>query len=261
MSTDADSAARNSRRQLQQELLRRARAGTVRRATAEPTAGERAGQAGHAPQDTDRSGTTAPSGATAPSGTAATQAESAGSVPLSRAQRRMWLMERLGGAGDSYHVPFATRVRGPFDVAAFATALTRLVARHAILRTRYTERGGEPCQEVLPTPRTVPVHVVDTGATQAPELLRRETARPFDLAAGDAVRALVLRHGPQDHTLLLTFHHIAMDGASLETVATELAVLYTAATDGTSPHPSPQRRSTPTTRAASTTTCPASKRN
>ncbi|WP_405525903.1 condensation domain-containing protein [Streptomyces avidinii] len=237
MSTDADSAARNSRRQLQQELLRRARAGTARRATAEPTAGERAGQAGHAPQDTDRSGTTAPSGATAPSGTAATQTESAGSVPLSRAQRRMWLMERLGGAGDSYHVPFATRVRGPFDVAAFATALTRLVARHAILRTRYTERGGEPCQEVLPTPRTVPVHVVDTDATQAPELLRRETARPFDLAAGDAVRALVLRHGPQDHTLLLTFHHIAMDGASLETVATELAVLYTAATDRTSPHP------------------------
>lgn len=148
----------------------------------------------------------------------------------------MWLMERLGGAGDSYHVPFATRVRGPFDVAAFATALTRLVARHGILRTRYAERAGEPHQEVLPTPRTVPVHVVDAGPTDAPDLLRRESARPFDLAAGDAVRALVLRHGPQDHTVLLTFHHIAVDGASLETVATELAVLYTAATDGTGRH-------------------------
>ncbi|MEU2450879.1 condensation domain-containing protein [Streptomyces sp. NPDC012765] len=223
MPTDADSAARNRRQQLQQELLRRARAGTARRAPAEPARGASAGPDGPAPQDT------------APSGTTDTAAQ-AGGVPLSRAQRRMWLMERLGGAGDSYHVPFATRVRGPFDVAAFATALTRLVARHAILRTRYTERAGEPCQEVLPTPRTVPVHVVDTDAADAPGLLRRETARPFDLAAGDAVRALVLRHGPQDHTVLLTFHHIAVDGASLETVAAELAVLYSAAVDGSGGH-------------------------
>ncbi|MFI7354021.1 condensation domain-containing protein [Streptomyces avidinii] len=233
MSTDADSVAGERRQQLQQELLRRARAGTGRRATAGPTAGARAGQDGHAPRDTAHPGTTAESGTTAETDTTLPRA---GRVPLSRAQRRMWLMERLGGAGDSYHVPFATRVRGPFDVAAFATALTRLVARHAILRTRYTEHEGEPCQEVLPTPRTVPVHVVDTRATEARELLRRETARPFDLAAGDAVRALVLRHGPQDHTLLLTFHHIAVDGASLETVATELAVLYAEATDGRSGH-------------------------
>ncbi|OKK21746.1 non-ribosomal peptide synthetase/polyketide synthase [Streptomyces sp. CB00455] len=216
MSTDADSAARERQQHLQRELLRRARAKNARRVTAEP-----AGATGPVPRDTGHASGTAPQDT---------------SVPLSRAQRRMWLMERLGGAGDSYHVPFATRVRGPFDVAAFTGALTSLVARHGILRTRYTERAGEPCQEVLPAPRTVPVPVVDTDATHAPGLLRRESARPFDLTAGEAVRALVLRHGPQDHTLLLTFHHIAVDGASLETVAAELAVLYTAATDGTGRH-------------------------
>ncbi|MFJ6050536.1 condensation domain-containing protein [Streptomyces sp. NPDC092307] len=218
MSTDTDSAAGSRKEQLQQELLRRARAGKARRTTDGPTGAAGAVDDGRAAQDTAES--------------AATARPAAGVVPLSRAQRRMWLMERLGGAGDSYHVPFATRVRGPFDVAALATALTRLVARHAILRTRYTERDGEPHQEVLPTPRTIPVHVVDTDPANAPGLLRRETARPFDLAAGDAVRALVLRHGPEDHTLLLTFHHIAVDGASLETVADELAVLYAEATDG-----------------------------
>ncbi|WP_392892791.1 condensation domain-containing protein [Streptomyces sp. LN699] len=214
MSTDADSAARERQQHLQRELLRRARSGTARRVTAEPTAGA----GGPVPKDTGHASGTGPQ---------------EGSIPLSRAQRRMWLMERLGGAGDSYHVPFATRVRGPFDVAAFTGALTSLVARHGILRTRYTERAGEPCQEVLPAPRTVPVPVVEADATHAPGLLRRESARPFDLTAGEAVRALVLRHGPQDHTVLLTFHHIAVDGGSLETVAGELAVLYAAATDGT----------------------------
>ncbi|MEU5540473.1 condensation domain-containing protein, partial [Streptomyces sp. NPDC020362] len=175
---------------------------------------------GHAPHDTHESDT----------------APQRGRLPLSRAQRRMWLMERLGGAGDSYHVPFATRVRGPFDPAAFSTALTSLVARHGILRTRYADHDGEPHQEVLPAPQTVPVPVVDTAATHAPALLQREATRPFDLTAGEAVRALVLRHGPQDHTVLLTFHHIAVDGGSLETVAAELAALYTAATDGTGRH-------------------------
>ncbi|MFJ3234665.1 condensation domain-containing protein [Streptomyces sp. NPDC086787] len=224
MSTDADSAARDRQQQLQRELLRRARAGTTRPVTTEPGTGPTAEEGGHTPRYT------------AHSGTAPQAARQSGGAPLSRAQRRMWLMERLGGAGDSYHVPFATRVRGPFDVTAFATALTSLVARHTILRTRYAEREGEPCQEVLPAPRTIPVPVVDTEVAHAPGLLRRESARPFDLAAGEAVRALVLRHGPRDHTLLLTFHHIAVDGGSLETVAAELSVLYTAATDGTNRH-------------------------
>ncbi|MFE2140428.1 condensation domain-containing protein [Streptomyces sp. NPDC059456] len=224
MSTDTDSAAHDRRDRLQRELLRRARAGTAHRAKAEPSAatgadtgvGRHDGHVGHdAPRDA--------------------VAHAAG-VPLSRAQRRMWLMERLGGAGDSYHVPFATRLRGPLDVAAFASALTSLVARHGILRTRYLERDGEPRQEVLPVPPTVPVHVADADPAHTPELLRRETARPFDLAAGDSVRALVLRHGPQDHTLLLTFHHIAVDGASLETVAGELAVLYAEYAGEAGPH-------------------------
>ncbi|MFF6995411.1 condensation domain-containing protein [Streptomyces sp. NPDC008313] len=222
MSTDADSTARPRQRELQRELLRRARAraGAARRTTATTSAGAGTGtgtvegDSGHVPE-----GATPPDRGTRP-----------GRLPLSRAQRRMWLTERLGGAGDSYHVPFATRVRGPFDPAAFAAALTALVTRHEILRTRYAERDGEPCQEVLPAPRIVPVPVVDADAAHAAELLGREAARPFDLAAGEAVRALVLRHGSHDHTVLLTFHHIAVDGGSLPTVAAELAALHTAAT-------------------------------
>ncbi|MEU6478083.1 condensation domain-containing protein [Streptomyces sp. NPDC047017] len=224
MPTDADPSARTEQQRLQRELLRRARAGAARPTTAAAAPGASPAGPGTdtAPADMAASDTLAP-------GTARPHAR----FPLSRAQRRMWLMERLGGAGDSYHVPFATRVRGPFDPAAFATALTALVARHGILRTRYADQDGEPCQEVLPAPASVPVPVADTAAPDLAAALRREAARTFDLAAGEAVRALVLRHGPQDHTVVLTFHHIAIDGGSLETVAAELAALYTAATGGT----------------------------
>lgn len=154
-----------------------------------------------------------------------------GPAPLSHAQQRMWLMDRLGQGGALYNVPVATRLRGPLDLDALATALTGLAARHEVLRTRYGRRDGQPYQEVMAT-APVAVPVVEATPDRTAELLRAEAARPFDLAAGPMLRALTVRHGAQDHTLLLTLHHIAVDGGSLPVVAEELAVLYTAALAG-----------------------------
>ncbi|MEU1280242.1 condensation domain-containing protein [Streptomyces sp. NPDC005805] len=155
-----------------------------------------------------------------------------GRAPLSRAQRRMWLLDRLGGAGDSYSVPFATRVRGELDPEALGTALGTLVERHGALRTRFGQEDGEPFQETLPAPGRIAPVVTACDAQEAPGLLAEEAGRPFDLAAGALPRLLVLRHGERDHTVLVTFHHITIDGGSLETVAAELAALYAAAAGG-----------------------------
>lgn len=159
-------------------------------------------------------------------------------APLSHAQRRMWLMDRLGQGGSLYSVPFATRLRGPLDIDALAAALTGLVRRHHILRTRYGQRGDEAYQEVLAAPDAMDVVVVESD-DDGMRVLTEEARRPFDLSAGPLPRALVVRHGPQDHTALLTFHHIAIDGGSLETVADELSQLYAAAVDGR-PHTQPE---------------------
>ncbi|MDH6130729.1 nucleoside-diphosphate-sugar epimerase [Kitasatospora sp. MAA4] len=154
-----------------------------------------------------------------------------GPAPLSHAQRRMWLMDRLGQGGALYNVPVATRLRGPLDLAALATALGALTERHRILRTRYGQRGDEPYQEVLDsTPVAVPV--LAAGPEETAALLAAEASRPFDLATGPMLRAVALRHGPQDHTLLLTLHHIAVDGGSLPVALEELAALYAAALAG-----------------------------
>ncbi|MFI5531917.1 condensation domain-containing protein [Kitasatospora sp. NPDC051853] len=158
----------------------------------------------------------------------------AGPAPLSHAQHRMWLMDRLGQGGALYNVPVAARLRGPLDTEALTAALTALTERHAILRTRYVRPSGDggtaPYQEVLPT-APVPVEIRPAEASAA--LLRAEASRPFDLENGPVLRALVLRHGPEDHTLLLTVHHIAVDGSSLPVLTTDLAALYAAARTGT----------------------------
>ncbi|OEJ43143.1 non-ribosomal peptide synthetase/polyketide synthase [Streptomyces agglomeratus] len=190
---------------LQEELLRRARARAAGRSTAPWPTGHR----------------------------------SQGPAPLSHAQRRMWLMDRLGHADASYSVPFATRLRGRLDIDALRTALTALVGRHEILRTRYGQRDGEPFQEALPAPDAIEVRMVEADPGRAEGLLTEEARRPFDLSAGPLPRLLVVRHGAEDHTVLLTFHHIAVDGASLEIIARELTQLYTAVRRGTHPELSP----------------------
>ncbi|KJK59367.1 condensation domain-containing protein [Saccharothrix sp. ST-888] len=153
-----------------------------------------------------------------------------GRAPLSHAQQRMWLMDRLGQGGARYNVPVATRLRGPLDLGALADALTALTGRHPVLRTRYGRLGDEPYQEPLPL-APVPVPVVTAAPDRAAALLRAEAARPFDLATGPVLRALALRHASDDHTVLLTLHHIAVDGGSLPLVAAELATRYAAALD------------------------------
>ncbi|WP_455403084.1 condensation domain-containing protein, partial [Streptomyces bambusae] len=55
--------------------------------------------------------------------------------------------------------------------------------------------------------------------------------------------ALHVRHAPDDHTLLLTFHHIAVDGGSLEVLARELGERYgaeLAGRDGEPEQPAPR---------------------
>ncbi|WP_433544121.1 condensation domain-containing protein (plasmid) [Streptomyces sp. CA-294286] len=196
---------------LQQELLRRARSRTAPRPAAPAPAGT----------DPD-----------------AGSGSDTGRAPLSHAQRRMWLMDRLGHRDGAYSVPFATRLSGPLDLDALGEALSALVARHTILRTRYGVHDDVPYQETLPALDTYPVRVVDTDTVGGPgydDLLTAEARLPFDLSAGPLPRALVLRHGPEDHTVLLTLHHISVDGHSLETVADELSALYAHATGASAP--------------------------
>ncbi|MGH9945124.1 MAG: non-ribosomal peptide synthetase, partial [Pyrinomonadaceae bacterium] len=61
-------------------------------------------------------------------------------------------------------------------------------------------------------------------------LLEEEARRPFDLGTGTLLRALLLRLDETEHVLLLTIHHIACDGWSIQILRRELATLYNAFT-------------------------------
>lgn len=146
-------------------------------------------------------------------------------LPLSFAQRRMWVLDQLRPGGTEYLLPMVFRLRGELSAATMENALTELVRRHAILRTRYAvDAEGEPVQVVLEDP-AVEFAVVPADESTVDALVAAESVRPFDLAEGPVVRARLFRLAPQDHVLAIVAHHIAADGWSGSLLARDLADL------------------------------------
>ncbi|MEU7788012.1 non-ribosomal peptide synthase/polyketide synthase [Amycolatopsis sp. NPDC049159] len=146
-------------------------------------------------------------------------------LPLSSAQRRLWFLSRLRPDDPEYNSAFALRLTGALDVAALATALTALVARHEPLRTTFAEVDGEPVQRIEP-PYEVVLPVVDVDPGDLDAVLRAEYAKPFDLGRGPLLRALLAKLGTDEHVLLVSVHHITTDGASMGVLTSDLGVLY-----------------------------------
>ena len=149
-------------------------------------------------------------------------------IPLSLAQETLWFIDQLTPGRSTYNAPMAYQLRGPLDVAGLRHSLSAVVARHAVLRTRYPQLNGAGVQVVDP-PAEVHLPVVDLAQLPADRRwseVRRHVAaltRPaFDLARGPMVRALLMVLGEQDHLLQLTLHHISIDGPSTAIFIREL---------------------------------------
>jgi amino acid adenylation domain-containing protein len=157
-------------------------------------------------------------------------------LPLSFAQQRLWLIDRLDArAGAAYHMPACLQLRGTLDREALQSALTRIVARHEALRTCFVEIDGQPWQQIAPADLGFALPLRDLSAIDSDarepvidELLREHAQQPFDLARGPLIRGQLLRLADDDHLLLLTQHHIISDGWSVGVLLDELSTLYRA---------------------------------
>ncbi|MEU3571816.1 amino acid adenylation domain-containing protein, partial [Kitasatospora sp. NPDC036755] len=154
-------------------------------------------------------------------------------LPVSAAQRRFWLIDRLEGPSGVYNTAAALRLRGPVAVDHLRQAFQRLVDRHEALRTVFPARDGVPVQLVLPR------RVFELGTTEAAgadeaevrRLAARLAEQPFDLAKGPLLRAELIALGPQEHLLVVVLHHIVVDRWSFGLLMSELSEGYAASAE------------------------------
>ncbi|MER5784937.1 amino acid adenylation domain-containing protein [Streptomyces mobaraensis] len=138
-----------------------------------------------------------------------------------------------GGGRDPYHVQTRLDLEGPLDATALRAAFDRLLDLHPALRAGFShDSSGRGRQTVA---RRVPVRWREedlTGLAPAgreaalADLTAADRARPFDLGRPPLLRAVLVRLGPARHRLLLSYHHILMDGWSMRVMLDDLAALY-----------------------------------
>ena len=188
-------------------------------------------------------------------------------APLSFAQGRLWLVDRLFPGEAIYNELVVLRFAGTLDADALTRALNEVIRRHEGLRTRFTVRDGEPVQTIAPT-LAIALQLDDLTAlppeardTEARARSRVDARAPFDLERGPLIRArLVCGCGDAEHWLALAVHHIVTDGWSLDVLLARARARATRAFAEARPSPLPRSRcSTRTTPRGSATRCAATR--
>ncbi|MFF3808229.1 condensation domain-containing protein [Streptomyces sp. NPDC002032] len=156
-------------------------------------------------------------------------------IPLSAAQRALWLLDRIEGPSAAYNAPLVLRLEAVPDRVALSAALDDLVARHEVLRTVYGAEGGEPYQRVLDGPAE-PLVVTGCGPDELEGLVDGFGREPFDLSARPPLRARLFVPGDGRAVLVLLVHHIATDGWSLAPLLRDLGEAYASRLAGRAPH-------------------------
>ncbi len=132
---------------------------------------------------------------------------------------------------DVYTAQFVLDLTGPLDTARLKTATQELTRRHANLRAGFRQSTNGAWLQVVPREAEVPFGVVDLAASASPEAEARavaeaERGRPFDLGRPPLLRWVLVRLGEERHRLVLTNHHILLDGWSMPVLFRELFALY-----------------------------------
>lgn len=149
--------------------------------------------------------------------------------PCTEGQSALWLAEQLSDASGLYNTAVVLHFSGNLQVPVLSRALTLLLRRHEVLRSRL--RFDTDTQQLVAfiAPETnVQLQITTLAPHAAVHYLREFAARPFDLARGPLWRFELVTTGSQVWSLLLCLHHCVTDGWSGGVLLRHLAQAYNA---------------------------------
>ncbi|WP_167518407.1 condensation domain-containing protein [Streptomyces albidochromogenes] len=157
-------------------------------------------------------------------------------LPLSAAQRALWLLARIEGPSATYNAPVVLRLDGVPDAGVLAAALADLAGRHPVLRTAYPHVDGEPHQRIVNGFRPALETARCGDAAKLDSAVAEFGRTPLDVTDGVPLRARLFTTGDSGSSaLVLLVHHIAVDGWSLAPLLRDLGAAYTARLGGRAP--------------------------
>ncbi|WP_156749679.1 non-ribosomal peptide synthetase, partial [Mycobacterium sp. E1747] len=154
-------------------------------------------------------------------------------LPLTPLQQGLFYHATAASAEgvDLYAVQLTIGIAGPLDPQRLRAAVRTVVTRHPNLAARFCPEIDPPVQ-VIPAAAEVPWCEAEFDAThpgfgeQVRQLCAAERAAVCDLSDSPVFRVALIRTAPDHHRLVLTNHHVVLDGSSLPILLQEIFVAY-----------------------------------
>ncbi|WP_328409963.1 non-ribosomal peptide synthetase [Nocardia sp. NBC_00403] len=134
---------------------------------------------------------------------------------------------------DGYTVQTRLALAGRVDAARLRSAAQALVERHENLRVAYVDTDDGPRQLVLATAEIrwydLDLSAITDNAERERELERLievDASTRFDLTRPPLLRFTLVRTAAEDYTLVMTNHHLVLDGWSTPLLVRELLAIY-----------------------------------
>jgi amino acid adenylation domain-containing protein len=153
---------------------------------------------------------------------------------LSRAQKRLWILDQLEENHIAYNIPFAYLAEGDLNIDILEKSYETVVKRHESLRTIFVRVEGQPAQKILPFEsigfklKYIDLRNQQDREEQAKALAIEEAATAFDLGHGPLLRIKLIQLEETKYVFLFTMHHIISDGWSMRLLVNEILALYEA---------------------------------
>jgi len=134
-------------------------------------------------------------------------------------------------ADDPYVIGMAADISGALDVDLLHDCATKMLVRHPNLRASFFSRGITRPVQIVPSRFELPWRAVTAAPEDVQALEAEERRRPFNLERGPAIRFMLIELPGAQWRLVITAHHIVIDGWSLPVFVNEMMILYRAGGD------------------------------
>lgn len=147
-------------------------------------------------------------------------------LPLSLNQERLWFLAKLEPNSSAYNEFFGARLTGNLNQEALQKSFNHIINRHETLRTNFLEISGKPQQKINKS-AAYEISSVHSEKNNAQQFIDLFANTPFTLTNQPLFRAKLVIISAQEHLLLFCFHHLIIDGWSIDIICQELSQLYT----------------------------------
>ena len=156
-------------------------------------------------------------------------------LPLSFAQKRLWLLDKINARSSHYNIPLALRITGDLNFSAVDKSFEQILQRHEILRTNIVEIENNKPVQIVREYISSPVEIVNLRHLEEKEKLKQiealceaESRQFFNLEQDLMIRVKIFQLSDSENVLHITIHHIAADGWSLGLLNEEFTKFYKA---------------------------------